>query len=92
MARPLRLEFSGKTRAGSGLTLQHETKGCYAGRMARPLRLEFSGAVYHVTSRGDRREEIFLNDADRIDWLQAHSGVRSNITTQDEKMLRLAYG
>ena len=38
--------------------------------MARPLRLEFSGAVYHVTSRGDRREEIFLNDADRIDWLE----------------------
>jgi putative transposase len=38
--------------------------------MARPLRLEFSGAVYHVTSRGDRREEIFLNDADRSDWLE----------------------
>ena len=24
--------------------------------MARPLRIEFPGAVYHVTSRGDRRE------------------------------------
>ncbi|NEV65280.1 transposase, partial [Thiorhodococcus minor] len=24
--------------------------------MARPLRIEFPGALYHVTSRGDRRE------------------------------------
>jgi hypothetical protein len=23
--------------------------------MSRPLRLEFAGALYHVTSRGDRR-------------------------------------
>ncbi len=27
--------------------------------MARPLRLEFASALYHVTSRGDRREDIF---------------------------------
>ena len=27
--------------------------------MARPLRLEFSGALYHLTSRGDRQEDIF---------------------------------
>ncbi len=33
--------------------------------MARPLRLEFAGALYHVTSRGDHREAIFLDDADR---------------------------
>jgi putative transposase len=38
--------------------------------MARPLRLEFPGAVYHVTSRGDRREDIFLSDDDRRDWLE----------------------
>lgn len=37
--------------------------------MVRPLRLEFAGAIYHVTSRGDRREDIFLNDDDRCDWL-----------------------
>ena len=37
--------------------------------MTRPLRLEFPGALYHVTSRGDRREDIFLNDVDRRDWL-----------------------
>ncbi len=33
--------------------------------MARPLRIEFPGAIYHVTSRGDRRESIFEDDADR---------------------------
>ena len=36
--------------------------------MARPLRLEFAGALYHVTSRGDHREDIFLCDEDRTDW------------------------
>jgi len=33
--------------------------------MARPLRIEFADAVYHVTARGDRREPIFEDDADR---------------------------
>lgn len=33
--------------------------------MARALRIEFPGAVYHVTSRGDRREAIFIDDDDR---------------------------
>ena len=33
--------------------------------MARPLRIEFPGAIYHVTSRGDRREAIFVDDVDR---------------------------
>ena len=38
--------------------------------MARPLRLELAGAVYHVTSRGDGREDIFLSDEDRLAWLE----------------------
>ena len=37
--------------------------------MARPLRIEFPGAVYHVTSRGDRREAIFEDDDDRHTFL-----------------------
>jgi len=37
--------------------------------MARPLRIEFSGALYHVTSRGDRREAIFEDDEDRDTFL-----------------------
>lgn len=37
--------------------------------MARPLRLEYAGALYHITARGDRREDIFLGDEDRADYL-----------------------
>jgi REP element-mobilizing transposase RayT len=37
--------------------------------MSRPLRIEFAGALYHVTSRGDGREAIFLDDEDRYLFL-----------------------
>jgi len=37
--------------------------------MSRPLRIEFPRALYHVTSRGDRREDIFLDDTDRARFL-----------------------
>jgi REP-associated tyrosine transposase len=37
--------------------------------MARPLRLEFANALYHITSRGDGREDIFLTDDDRTVFL-----------------------
>ncbi len=33
--------------------------------MARPLRLEFPNAIYHVTARGNARNDIFLDDEDR---------------------------
>ncbi len=33
--------------------------------MSRPLRVQYSGAVYHVTSRGNARQPIFCDDADR---------------------------
>jgi putative transposase len=38
--------------------------------MARPLRIEFEGAVYHITSRGDGREDIYRDDEDRRQWLK----------------------
>jgi REP element-mobilizing transposase RayT len=38
--------------------------------MARPLRLEYAGALYHVTSRGDRQEDIYFDDDDRVAWLK----------------------
>ena len=37
--------------------------------MSRSLRIEYSGAVYHVTSRGNRQDAIFLDDEDRILFL-----------------------
>lgn len=33
--------------------------------MARPLRLEFCGALYHITSRGNHREAIYDDVADK---------------------------
>ncbi len=38
--------------------------------MARPLRIEFSGALYHVTSRGDGQEAIYLDDGDRVLFME----------------------
>jgi putative transposase len=38
--------------------------------MARPLRIEFAGALYHVTSRGDGREDIYAGEDDREVWLE----------------------
>jgi REP element-mobilizing transposase RayT len=38
--------------------------------MARPLRIEFAGALYHVTSRGDGREDIYRGDEDRRRFLE----------------------
>lgn len=37
--------------------------------MARPLRIEFPGAVYHVTSRGNARQDIVADDRDRAQFL-----------------------
>jgi hypothetical protein len=30
--------------------------------MARPLRIEYPGALYHVTSRGNARQDIYIGD------------------------------
>lgn len=38
--------------------------------MARPLRLEFAGALYHITTRGDRQEDIYLTEDDRVAYLE----------------------
>ena len=38
--------------------------------MPRQLRVEFPGAIYHVLSRGDRREDIYYDDVDRHDFVK----------------------
>lgn len=38
--------------------------------MARPLRLEFPGALYHLTARGNARQPIYRDDADRRRFLE----------------------
>jgi putative transposase len=37
--------------------------------MARPLRIQYPGARYHVMNRGDQREDILRDDADRQRFL-----------------------
>jgi REP element-mobilizing transposase RayT len=37
--------------------------------MARPLRIQFENAYYHVTCRGNARQNIFSSDADRLVFL-----------------------
>ena len=55
--------------------------------MARPLRLEFPGALYHLTSRGDGREAIYLDDDDRA----ASLGVLESVVSRFNWVIH-AYG
>lgn len=38
--------------------------------MARPPRIEFPGAFYHVIVRGNRKQDIFSADQDRVEYLE----------------------
>lgn len=38
--------------------------------MPRRVRVQFPGALYHVMSRGDQRDDIFLDDVDRHDFIK----------------------
>ncbi len=38
--------------------------------MSRPLRIQYPNAVYHITCRGNERQNIFKDDADRRKFLQ----------------------
>src|SRR3972149_6006846 len=38
--------------------------------MGRPLRIQYPGALYHITSRGNERKNIFVDDADRFRFLE----------------------
>ena len=40
------------------------------------MRIEFPGAVYHITSRGNERKKIFLNDCDREIFLKTLQQVK----------------
>lgn len=46
--------------------------------MSRQLRLEFPGAIWHVTSRGNERRDIFRDDADRRRFMTLLSQVVSD--------------
>jgi len=44
--------------------------------MARPWRIQFPGALYHVTSRGNGRQSVYLSDPDRAyHWFRDRSTI-----------------
>src|SRR5258706_3285264 len=45
------------------------SRGILGRVMARPLRIEFEAALYHLTSRGNERRNIFRSDRDRKAFL-----------------------
>lgn len=50
--------------------------------MARPLRIEYAGALYHITSRGNRRGQVFTEDADRREFLNILAEVNRRFETR----------
>ena len=42
--------------------------------MSRPLRIRYPGAVYHVTCRGNDRQDIFRDNTDRAEFLEILAG------------------
>jgi len=50
--------------------------------MPRQLRIQYPGAMYHVMSRGNRRQDIFLDDVDRLDSLKTLAEARQKTDWQ----------
>jgi len=50
--------------------------------MTRPLRVEFDVVIYHVTSRGNAREAILDDDADRKAFLDRPGKVINRFNCQ----------
>jgi len=50
--------------------------------MARPLRVEFPGAEYHVSARGNERQNIFRDDEDRRCFLESLAEMTAQFSVQ----------
>ena len=51
--------------------------------MPRKLRIQYPGAIYHFMNRGDRREDRFLDDLDRQDFLKTLPSSRVTVDCSD---------
>jgi len=60
---------SQQEKRGQVYTLDKILFFCYSFRMARPLRIEYPGAFYHITTRGNEKRVIFIDDTDRFGLL-----------------------
>ena len=61
--------------------------------MARPLRIEFAEALYHITSRGNARGDIYATNNDRIRFLDQLEQVchrKAILVQKDTYLLELA--
>src|SRR6266446_8216737 len=58
----------------SPISLDQQPPSRQAPPMPRQLRSEYPGAMYHVMSRGNRRQDIFLNGVDRH---SRHCGIKT---------------
>jgi len=47
--------------------------------MPRRPRIEYFGAMYHVIVRGNRKQNIFEDDADRLKYLELDPGPGSGL-------------
>jgi REP element-mobilizing transposase RayT len=47
--------------------------------MARQLRIKYPGAVYHITSRGNARQDIYKDNKDRTAFLEIPTESQKNI-------------
>jgi len=45
--------------------------------MARPLRIEFAGGLYHITARGNARQDIYADNHDRAAFLELMDKTRA---------------
>jgi REP element-mobilizing transposase RayT len=60
----------GQSRRTACFGIDGGRPGRHGAGMARKLRVQYPGAIYHVMNRGDRREPIFRDDADRRRFLE----------------------
>lgn len=49
--------------------------------MARQARIEYKGALYHLTSRGNAKQDIFLSDEDRLGFIERLRKARNRYNT-----------
>ena len=59
--------------------------------MARPIRIQFEGAYYHVTVRGNAREDLFRDDHDRtrlLDRLKQAVAARMGVEASELRRRR----
>ncbi len=60
----------GSTHSLVRFSIDYERENLHVSPLPRTMRVEYPGAIYHVMSRGDRREDIFLDEVDRQDFLK----------------------